>query len=74
MRFYNGKTLELDDDPMGEFEKQGRLFLKKNKARKRYEYDQFVALIALIAGLGKPSLYTIESTAAPVPPFKGALP
>ncbi len=36
-------------------------------------YDQFIALIALIAGLGKPSLYTIEATAAIIPPILGVL-
>jgi oligosaccharyl transferase (archaeosortase A-associated) len=36
-------------------------------------YDQFIALIALIAGLGKPSLYTIEATAATIPPILGVL-
>ncbi|MCJ7423378.1 oligosaccharyl transferase, archaeosortase A system-associated, partial [Candidatus Bathyarchaeota archaeon] len=36
-------------------------------------YDQFVALIALIAGLGKPSLFTIEATAAIVPPLLGVM-
>ncbi len=36
-------------------------------------YDQFIALIALIAGLGKPSLYTIEATIAAVPPVLGVL-
>lgn len=29
MRFYNGKTLELDDNPMGEFEKQEKLNINK---------------------------------------------
>ena len=29
MGFYNGKTLELDDDPMGEFEKQEKLNVNK---------------------------------------------
>lgn len=36
-------------------------------------YDQFIALIALITGLGKPSLYAIEATAAIVPPLLGVL-
>jgi hypothetical protein len=29
MRFYNGKTLELNDDPMGEFENQEKLNINK---------------------------------------------
>ncbi len=29
MRFYNGKTLELDDDPMDEFEKHEKLNIDK---------------------------------------------
>lgn len=29
MRFYNGKTLELDDDPMDEFEKHEKLNINK---------------------------------------------
>lgn len=29
MSFYNGKTLELDDNPMGEFEKQEKLNINK---------------------------------------------
>jgi len=29
MKFYNGKTLELDDDPMGEFEKHEKLNINK---------------------------------------------
>ncbi len=36
-------------------------------------YDQFIALVALIIGLGKPSLYTIETTAAVVPLILGFL-
>ncbi len=36
-------------------------------------YDQFVALIALIAGFGNPSPDTIEATIAIVPPLLGVL-
>ncbi len=36
-------------------------------------YDQFIALIALIAGFGTPSVYTIEATAAVIPPLFGIL-
>ncbi|MFZ2411223.1 MAG: oligosaccharyl transferase, archaeosortase A system-associated, partial [Candidatus Methanoperedens sp.] len=36
-------------------------------------YDQFIALIALIIGMGKPGLYTIEVTAALVPLLLGVL-
>src|SRR3972149_9726291 len=36
-------------------------------------YDQFVALIALIAGFGNPSPKTIETTIAIVPPLLGVL-
>jgi dolichyl-diphosphooligosaccharide--protein glycosyltransferase len=36
-------------------------------------YDQFIALIALVAGAGKPSLYTIEATTAAVPLLLGVL-
>ncbi len=34
MRFYNGKTIELDDDPIGEFEKQEKLNIKKVYAKR----------------------------------------
>jgi len=36
-------------------------------------YDQFIALIALIIGLGEPSVYTVQATAAVVPPLLGVL-
>jgi oligosaccharyl transferase (archaeosortase A-associated) len=36
-------------------------------------YDQFIALVALIIGLGKPSFYTIEATTATVPLVFGVL-
>ncbi|MDP2845999.1 MAG: hypothetical protein Q8N79_08020 [Candidatus Methanoperedens sp.] len=31
MKYYNGKTLELDDDPVGEFEREQKLKIKINK-------------------------------------------
>ncbi|VVB97035.1 Dolichyl-monophosphooligosaccharide--protein glycotransferase AglB [uncultured archaeon] len=36
-------------------------------------YDQFIALLALIIGFGKPSFYTIEAITAIVPPVFGVL-
>ncbi|MCX9011487.1 MAG: oligosaccharyl transferase, archaeosortase A system-associated [Candidatus Methanoperedens sp.] len=36
-------------------------------------YDQFIALVALIIGFGKPSAYTVEAVAAVVPPLLGVL-
>ncbi len=34
MRFYNGKTLDLDDDPIGEFEMQEKSKIKNVYTRK----------------------------------------
>jgi hypothetical protein len=34
MKFYNGKTLELDDDPIGEFERQRKLKISKINVEK----------------------------------------
>ena len=34
MRHHNGKTLELDDDPIGEFKKQGKLKINKVYVKK----------------------------------------
>lgn len=36
-------------------------------------YDQFIALTALLIGFGHPSVYTIEATAAVIPPLFGIL-
>lgn len=36
-------------------------------------YDQFTALIALMVGVGSPSFYTIEATAAFIPLLLGVL-